>query len=95
VACTLLRCGSLKLRREWYNRPLDDSEHTTFEKIPLISHAKNHNIPITSSRPIRQLVQTCFDRAAEQLENIDQVVFMRHFNFLTGLILGLYHMHQS
>src|SRR3990167_4353378 len=38
------------------------------EKTPLIAHAKNINRPITSERPIRQLIQTYFDQAAHQLE---------------------------
>ncbi|HLB41569.1 MAG TPA: site-specific integrase [Gammaproteobacteria bacterium] len=37
------------------------------EKTPLIAHAKNINRPITSERPIRQLIQTCFDLAANKL----------------------------
>jgi transposase len=39
------------------------------EKTPLISHAKNINSPITSKRPIRRLVQQCFDQAADKLES--------------------------
>ncbi len=38
------------------------------EKTPLISHLKNLNKPITSERPIRRLVQACFDYAADELE---------------------------
>jgi len=38
------------------------------EKTPLISHIKNINKPITSERPIRRLVQACFDQAADKLE---------------------------
>jgi len=38
------------------------------EKTPLISHLNNHNSPITSTRPIRQLVQKCFDQAADKIE---------------------------
>jgi site-specific recombinase XerD len=38
------------------------------EKTPLIPHATNPNKPITSKRPIRLLVQHCFDRAADKLE---------------------------
>ena len=37
--------------------------------MPLISHAKNINAPITSQTPIRKLVQWCFDQAAHQLES--------------------------
>ena len=39
------------------------------ETTPLISHINNHNSPITSTRPIRQLVQKCFDQAAEKIES--------------------------
>ncbi|MBP6950932.1 MAG: site-specific integrase [Alphaproteobacteria bacterium] len=43
------------------------------EKIPLIPHAKNPNTPLTSERPIRRLIQVCFDQAADYLEtNGDQ-----------------------
>lgn len=38
------------------------------EQTPLVAHAKNNNNPITSVRPIRQLVQECFDDAAALLE---------------------------
>lgn len=38
------------------------------EKTPLIGHLKNPHNPITSVRPIRQLVQECFDEAAHNLE---------------------------
>lgn len=38
------------------------------ENIPLISHINNTTKPITSDRPIRKLVQDCFDKAAHQLE---------------------------
>ncbi len=38
------------------------------EKTPLIPHKNNNNNPITSQRPIRELVQACFDKAADQLE---------------------------
>ena len=38
------------------------------EKTPLIGHAKNANKPIINDRPIRHLVQACFDQAADQLE---------------------------
>ena len=39
------------------------------EKIPLISHADNYNAPMTSTRPIRRIVQACFDQAADALES--------------------------
>lgn len=39
------------------------------EKTPLISHIKNHYKPITDDTPIRQLVQECFDNAADSLES--------------------------
>ena len=38
------------------------------EKIPLIGHVKNMHKPMTSERPIRQLIQACFDQAANTLE---------------------------
>ncbi len=38
------------------------------EKTPLVAHIRNVNSPITSTRPIRQLVQSCFDRAANSLQ---------------------------
>ena len=42
------------------------------EKTPLIAHIRNTNQPITSDRPIRALIQTCFDEAAEKLESAGQ-----------------------
>jgi site-specific recombinase XerD len=39
------------------------------EKTPLISHLKNPYKPITHDGPIRQLVQGCFDEAADMLES--------------------------
>jgi len=46
---------------------------TPDENIPLISHVDNRNKSITSTRPIRKLVQECFDQAADELEkNGDQ-----------------------
>ena len=41
---------------------------TLNEQCPLISHVKNINKPITSTRPIRRLVQSCFDMAADYLD---------------------------
>lgn len=38
------------------------------EKTPLIGHKDNPNTPITSTRPIRRLVQGCFDLAAYKLD---------------------------
>ena len=38
------------------------------EKIPLVSHVTNINKSIISGRPIRKLVQECFDQAAAELE---------------------------
>jgi site-specific recombinase XerD len=38
------------------------------EKTPLLSHIKNIHKSIISERPIRLLVQTCFDAAADKLE---------------------------
>ncbi|PCI35166.1 MAG: integrase [Thiotrichales bacterium] len=38
------------------------------EKMPLIGHLNNPNNPITSDRPIRSLVQDCFDAAANAVE---------------------------
>ena len=39
------------------------------ETTPLVSFAHNKQRPITSKRPIRQLVQRCFDQAADKLES--------------------------
>ena len=39
------------------------------EATPLIGHVRNPNRPMTSTRPIRQLVQTCFDQAADAIES--------------------------
>ncbi|MBT3903851.1 site-specific integrase, partial [bacterium] len=41
------------------------------EKIPLIGYQKNPNRPITDERPIRYLVQTCFDAASEFLQKTE------------------------
>ena len=38
------------------------------EKTPLIGHITNPNRPITSSRPLRRLIQACFDAAATELD---------------------------
>lgn len=37
------------------------------EKAPLISHVDNPNTPMTSTRPIRRIIQGCFDQAADTL----------------------------
>jgi len=42
---------------------------TLNEKTPLIGHIKNPNKPVTSTRPIREIVQQCFYDAADQLES--------------------------
>lgn len=50
------------------------------EETPLVAHAKNPYNPITSVRPIRQLVQECFDAAAIHLEqkgNQEEAVALR------------------
>lgn len=39
------------------------------EKTPLIPYARDISKPITSTRPIRMLVQECFDSAADELES--------------------------
>ncbi|MCD8543004.1 MAG: site-specific integrase [Gammaproteobacteria bacterium] len=39
------------------------------EKTPLIGHKTNVNSPLTSTRPIRRLVQEYFDQAADMLES--------------------------
>lgn len=39
------------------------------EKFPLVAHVKNDHAPITSVRPIRRLVQQCFDQAADKIES--------------------------
>lgn len=46
-----------------------DPYPTPGEKLPLISHLTNINKPITNDRPIRHLVQDCFDLAADKLES--------------------------
>lgn len=38
------------------------------ENLPLIGHANNPNKALTSDRPLRHLIQSCFDDAADQLE---------------------------
>lgn len=38
------------------------------EKTPLVGHLINHNHPLTSTSPIRKLVQFCFDQAADKIE---------------------------
>ncbi len=38
------------------------------EKTPLIAYIRNANRPMTSDRPIRRIIQGCFDEAAEKLE---------------------------
>jgi site-specific recombinase XerD len=45
---------------------------TLGEKTPLISHVNNYQKAITHTRPIRYLVQTCFDEAAAYLEARDE-----------------------
>lgn len=42
---------------------------TLNEKTPLIGHIKNPHKPVTSTRPIREIVQECFYDAADQLES--------------------------
>ena len=42
------------------------------EKMPLFAHIRNLDQPITSDRPIRALVQKCFDEAADKLESDGQ-----------------------
>ena len=42
------------------------------EKMPLFAHIRNLDQPITSDRPIRALVQKCFDEAADKLESNGQ-----------------------
>lgn len=41
---------------------------TLNEKTPLISFKKNLKRPMTGTRPIRTLVQSCFNAAADKLE---------------------------
>lgn len=41
---------------------------TPGEKTPLVSHVKNDQKPVTHTRPIRRLVQTCFDEVAAHPE---------------------------
>jgi len=42
------------------------------EKMPLFAHIRNLDQPITSDRPIRALIQKCFDEAADKLESDGQ-----------------------
>lgn len=66
IAVSLSMLAALKQYRTAYLKispyPLPD------EDLPLISHVNNDRKSITSERPIRQLVQSCFDEAADQLE---------------------------
>ena len=43
------------------------------DKIPLLSHIRNTNSPITSDRPIRAILQECFNETAHILESKGQV----------------------
>lgn len=52
-------------RKSYLKLPLYPSPGET---TPLISHIKKDSRPITSTRPIRQLVQKCFDMAADEIE---------------------------
>jgi site-specific recombinase XerD len=55
--------------KHYRTRYLDLSPLPTLnEKTPLIGHIKNPNKPVTSTRPIREIVQQCFYDAADQLE---------------------------
>jgi len=46
---------------------------TLNEKTPLVAHAKNSMNPITNTRPIRKLIQKCFDEAANHLETMGKI----------------------
>ena len=41
------------------------------EKQPLIGHINNTSLPMTDTRPIRRLIQSCFNQAADQMEAED------------------------
>ena len=62
---------ALKRYREKYLKlpPLP----TPGEKTPLLSHIRNPNSPITSDRPIRAILQECFNETAHILESKGQV----------------------
>jgi len=67
IAVSDAMLGALQHYRENYLKlsPLPSLN----EKTPLISHLKNFNKPITHDGPIRNLVQNCFDQAADFLES--------------------------
>lgn len=66
IAVSNAMLSALKHYREHY---LNMSPYPSLdEKTPLISHTKNIYRSITSERPIRQLVQTYFNQAANLLE---------------------------
>ena len=67
IAVSDAMLNALKRYREYYLKlsPLPSlNEHT-----PLISHLKNSNKPISHDGPIRSLVQSCFDEAADLLQS--------------------------
>ncbi len=66
IAVSTAMLEALKIYRTKY---LNLTPLPTFnEKTPLIGHAKNSQLSMVGTRPIRDLVQTCFDEAANMLE---------------------------
>jgi integrase len=67
IAVSDAMLGALKHYRETYLKlpPLSSPN----EKTPLISHIRSPNKSITHDSPIRNLVQKCFDQAADFLES--------------------------
>lgn len=53
------------------------------EKTPLIAYIRNPNQPMTSDRPIRTLIQKCFDDAADRLEMDGQQEEARNLKVVT------------
>ena len=67
IAVSLAMLEALKHYRVTYLDlpPYPSPDETT----PLLSFANNKYRPITSKRPIRKLIQRCFDQAADKLES--------------------------
>ena len=67
IAVSDAMLNALKRYREYYLKlsPLPSLN----EQTPLISHLKNSNKPISHDGPIRSLVQSCFDEAADLLQS--------------------------
>ena len=69
IAVSEAMLAALKHYRETYLElsPLPQPD----EKTPLAGHLKNSNRSITNERPIRYLVQACFDKAVEYLQRTE------------------------